>query len=271
MPAGHEGPDAAADGADLDVAPLPALDGSKRRAQMESTILATLLLGLVLGMQHALDADHLVAVSTIVSRHRNPLKASVVGLFWGIGHTTTLFLAGLAVFAFRLSIPERLALSMEFLVGIVLVVLGAQIFWQYRALKVHAHRHEHEDEEGTHLHFHSHAEDPEHGHGHVTSRRKSLMVGMIHGMAGSAALMLIVLSTISSAWEGMAYILIFGFGSIAGMMAVSMLIGLPFALSARRFASLNTGIRLAAGVLSIALGVMVMYEIGFSEGLIYQV
>lgn len=237
---------------------------------MESTILATLLLGLVLGMQHALDADHLVAVSTIVSRHRNPLKAGLVGAFWGIGHTATLFLAGLVVILFRLTIPDRLALSMEFLVGIVLVALGAQILWQYRVLKIHAHRHQHEEEQEEHLHFHSHAEDPEHGHRHLTSRRKSLIVGAIHGMAGSAALMLIVLGTISSAWEGLAYILIFGLGSIAGMMVVSMLIGLPFALSARRFASLNTGIRLAAGGLSIALGFMVMFEIGFSEGLIYQ-
>lgn len=237
---------------------------------MEETILATLLLGLVLGMQHALDADHLVAVSTIVSRHRNPLKAGLVGVFWGIGHTATLLLAGLAVIVFRLTIPDRLALSMEFLVGIVLVALGMQILWQYRARKVHAHRHDHEEEGEAHLHFHSHAEDPEHAHGHTTSRRKSLMVGMIHGLAGSAALMLIVLGTISSAWEGLAYILIFGLGSIAGMMVVSMLIGLPFALSARRFASLNTGIRLAAGGLSIALGFMVMFEIGFSEGLIYQ-
>lgn len=237
---------------------------------MESTILATLLLGLVLGMQHALDADHLVAVSTIVSRHRNPFRAGLVGMFWGIGHTATLLMAGLAVIIFRLTIPDRLALSMEFLVGIVLVTLGAQILWQYRVRRVHAHRHRHEEEQEPHLHFHSHADSPEHGHEHLTSRRKSLLVGMIHGMAGSAALMLIVLGTINSAWEGVAYILLFGAGSIAGMMAVSMLIGLPFALSAGRFTALNSGIRLAAGALSIALGFMVMYEIGFGEGLIFQ-
>lgn len=237
---------------------------------MESTILATLLFGLVLGMQHALDADHLVAVSTIVSRNRNPLKAGLVGMFWGIGHTATLFLAGLAVIIFRLTIPDRLALSMEFLVGIVLVTLGAQILWQFRIRKVHVHRHDHDGEPESHLHFHSHADNPEHRHRHFTNRRKSLLVGMIHGMAGSAALMLLVLSTITSPWEGMAYILLFGGGSITGMMAVSMLIGLPFALSSRRFTMLNSGIRFAAGALSIGLGLLVMFEIGFAEGLIYQ-
>lgn len=237
---------------------------------MDSALLATLLLGLVLGVEHALDADHLVAVSTIVSRSRHPLKAALVGMFWGIGHTATLFAAGLAVIIFKLSIPDRLALSMEFMVGVVLVVLGAQILWRYRARKVHLHRHDHAGEEESHLHFHSHADDPAHGHQHLAHRRKSLLVGMIHGMAGSAALMLLVLSTINSPVEGMAYILLFGAGSIAGMMAVSLLIGLPFALSSRRFSSLNSAIRFAAASVSIALGIMVMINIGFAEGLIYR-
>ncbi|MBI5300627.1 MAG: urease accessory protein UreH [Chloroflexi bacterium] len=234
---------------------------------MGSTLLTTLILGFTLGMEHALDADHVVAVSTIVSQNKHPLKAALVGTFWGIGHTTTLFLVGMAVIGFKLAIPEQLALSMEFLVGVVLFVLGAQIVWEYRAKKVHTHTHDHNGEIPVHPHLHSHADIAGHKHHALSHQRKSLMIGMIHGLAGSAALMLIVLSTIRSPLEAIAYILIFGGGSILGMMLVSTLIGLPFALS-HRFVSLHRVIRFAAGAISIVLGMIVMYNIGFIQGLI---
>jgi len=236
---------------------------------MNTALLTTLVLGFALGIKHALDADHVVAVSTIVSQYRNPLKATLVGVFWGIGHTTTLLLVGIAVIGFKLVIPDQLALSMEFLVGVVLFALGVQILWQYLPKKKHTHIHDHGEEMHTHEHFHVRKEG-EAGLQHHTSRQhKSLLLGMIHGLAGSAALMLLVLSTIQSPLEGVVYILIFGIGSILGMMVISTLIGLPFSLSSGRFTSINHSIRFMAGMLSVALGIFVMVDIGLIQGLFY--
>lgn len=238
---------------------------------MNATLLTTLALGFALGIKHALDADHVVAVSTIVSQYRNPLKAALVGVFWGVGHTTTLLLVGVAVIGFEFVIPAQLALSMEFLVGVVLFVLGVQILWQYFPRKKHAHIHDHGGQIHTHEHLHGSKEDGEEIQHHAPRQHRSLFLGMIHGLAGSAALMLLVLSTIQSPLEGVVYILIFGIGSILGMMVISALVGLPFAWSARRFASLNHSIRFAAGALSTALGIFLMADIGFARGLFFGV
>lgn len=236
---------------------------------MDTTLFATLALGFALGIKHALDADHVVAVSTIVSQYRNPFRATLAGVFWGIGHTTTLLLVGIAVIGFKLVIPEQLALSMEFLVGIVLVILGIQTLWQFLPKKKHAHIHDHGDELHTHVHVHSPVEGDKNAQHHALRQHKSLLIGMLHGLAGSAALMLLVLSTIQSALEGIVYILIFGFGSILGMMVISTLIGLPFSLSSGRFTSINHVIKFSAGTLSMALGIFVMIDIGFIKGLFY--
>ena len=236
---------------------------------MNTTLLTTLVLGFALGIKHALDADHVVAVSTIVSQYRNPLKATVVGIFWGIGHTTTLLLVGIAVIGFKLVIPDQLALSMEFLVGVVLFALGIQILWKYLPKKKHIHVHDHGDEIHSHQHSHLRKGGGEEIQHHPPRQHRSLLLGMIHGLAGSAALMLLVLSTIQSPFEGVVYILIFGVGSILGMMVISTLIGLPFALSSGRFASLNHTIRFVAGALSTALGIFLMIDIGFIKGLFY--
>lgn len=236
---------------------------------MDATLLTTLVLGFALGIKHALDADHVVAVSTIVSQYRNPWKAALVGAFWGIGHTTTLLLVGIAVIGFKLVIPDQLALAMEFLVGVVLFALGIQILWQYRPKKKHTHIHDHGDELHTHEHIHLRKKVEEDVQHHPLRQHKSLLLGMIHGLAGSAALMLLVLSSIQSPFEGVVYILIFGVGSILGMMAISTLIGLPFALSSQRFTSLSHTIRFMAGALSTALGIFLMVDIGLIKGLFY--
>ena len=236
---------------------------------MNTALLTTLVLGFALGIKHALDADHVVAVSTIVGRYRNPLKATLVGIFWGIGHTTTLLLVGIAVIAFKLVTPDQLALSMEFLVGVILFALGIQILWMYLPKKKHLHIHDHGDKMHAHEHFHLRKEGGEDIQHHAPRQHRSLFLGMIHGLAGSAALMLLVLSTIHTPIEGVIYILIFGIGSILGMMLISTLIGLPFALSSGRFASRNDRIRFIAGTLSVALGVFVMIDIGFIKGLFY--
>jgi sulfite exporter TauE/SafE len=220
--------------------------------------LSVLLIGFVLGLQHAIEADHLAAVSTIVSEKKSLLTASLVGGLWGVGHTVSLFVVGMAVILLKLQISESLEAKLEVIVGVMLVLLGLNALRKlFSAEKVHVHSHDHGVRE--HIHIHSHAaavDEPSH---HRFSP-KSILVGMVHGLAGSAALMLLVVPTISSPFTALLYILIFGIGSIGGMMAMSLLIGLPLHFSAKRFAIVNRGIRLAAGVFSLAFGVFIVYE-----------
>ncbi len=232
-----------------------------------------LVLGIVLGLRHALDPDHVVAVSTIVGEYRNPLRSFWVGISWGLGHTTTLFLAGIVIIALRLTIPERLALFLEFGVGIMLVGLGAQVIYSFQKKRVHQHAHGHEED--AHTHFHSHAENPAHspehhearGVGKPFFRKKSYFIGAVHGLAGSAALTLLVLASIDSPLAGLGYILLFGLGSVLSMGVVTIFISYPLIFSANRLPNLNQFIQPGVGVLSILFGVFLMYKIGFTEGL----
>ncbi len=234
---------------------------------MQPNLLSILVLGFLLGMRHALDADHLIAVSTLVSQQRSLRRAARVGALWGLGHTTTLFLVGVTVILFKVTIPERLAHSMEFAVGILLVILGATAIKGLIAGRVHAHVHGHGD--SMHLHFHSHAGREDHQHEHpLPHRRRSLFAGMVHGLAGSAALMLLVLSTIRTEAAALLYVLLFGAGSVLGMLGISLILGLPFVLAAGRFSALQQRIRMAAGVASIAYGIAIMFHLGISQGLI---
>lgn len=235
---------------------------------MEASLYAAFGLGLILGIKHALDADHLIAVSTIVSEHRSLKWASLIGGFWGLGHTTTLFFVGLLVIGLRLTIPPRVALGLEFLVALMLIILGAGILWRsFGVEKLHLHTHAHNPETHTHFHLHGSKEE-DHSHRHpFNSMRKPFLVGMVHGLAGSAALMLLVLTTIPSPLTGLVYIVIFGFGSVGGMLVLSSLIGLPFILTARRFTLLNRWIRVLAGGASIVFGLFLGWEIGFQQGL----
>lgn len=232
-----------------------------------SSITPSLLLtfGFVTGLQHAMEADHVAAVATLVSRNRKLTKASLIGIFWGFGHTLTLFMAGLAVMLLAISIPAKLALSLEFGVGIMLIVLGLSTLGNskfrnslFGMFTKHMHPHAH----GEKIHIHPHSHDGEHEHSH-----KSIIIGMIHGLAGSGALMLVVLSTVDSVLSGLSYIALFGIGSIVGMLAVSTIIGLPFVFTAKKFEGLNKCIRIAAALVSIGLGVSIMYEIGIIEQL----
>ena len=244
----------------------------------ELGLLAALALGVVLGLRHSLDPDHVVAVSTIVSQYRNPLRSFWVGVSWGLGHTTTLLIIGIVIIALRLTIPDRLALLLEFFVGIMLVGLGAQVVYGFRRKKVHQHSHGHEEED--HLHFHSHAQAPketqaekvEHhndtGVGKPFLRKKSYVVGLVHGVAGSAALTLLVLASIESPWAGLVYILLFGLGSILSMGVMTIFISFPFVYSANRLPNLNRIIQFGVGTLSILFGLFLMYEIGFKDGLL---
>ncbi|MEE3004538.1 MAG: urease accessory protein UreH [Chloroflexota bacterium] len=239
----------------------------------ELGLLAALVLGILLGSKHSLDPDHVVAVSTIVSEYKNPLRSFWVGISWGLGHTTTLLIIGIVIIALRLTIPERMALLFEFAVGVMLVGLGIQVIYSFRKKKVHQHAHGHEEE--AHHHFHSHSKSPEHvpehhnthGIGKPFLRRKSYVIGLVHGLAGSAALTLLVLASIESPIAGLAYILLFGLGSVLSMGIMTVIIGLPFVMSAGRLPNFNRTIQFAVGSLSILFGGFLMYQICFVDGL----
>lgn len=254
-----------------------------------------LVLGLLLGVRHAFDADHLVAVTTIVSEYRYPLRAIWVGVSWGLGHTTTLFLAGGILLLLNVHIPGRLALFFEFAVGIMLILLGIQTLLSFRRHKVHMHAHRHSDDEPElHQHFHIHEETPDHTHYHSRwvslreiliagiipgehradrgaltpfFRLKSYIVGTVHGLAGSAALMLLVLANVESARTGFTYMLVFGLGTVVSMGLISIFLILPFSISGR-MPRLNRVIQTAAGTFSIVFGLVLMYQIAIVEGLL---
>lgn len=228
----------------------------------EITVVTALFFGFALGVKHALDADHIVAVTTIVSRTSGFFRSLAIGLSWGIGHTFTLLLAGIVVLVFKLAIPEKLFLSMEFLVGVFLVVLGVPLIKRLIVDRPHIHVHRHEDK--SHIHSHSHQDSAQHEHQHI---RRPLLLGMVHGMAGSGAILLLVLSTMPSVGQGLLYILLFGLGTILGMVLFSGLIGLPFRFVSRHSQKLQLWLRGAAGILSVFLGSAIMWQVVFVGGL----
>ncbi len=227
--------------------------------------------GIILGLKHALDADHLVAVSTIVSERKGFWNSSLVGALWGLGHTASLLAVGLLVIAFNFQIPPKVALGMEFAVALMLVVLGGSVLWKiFRGASFHIHTHSHEGRLHIHPHFHKPIEhrQGEHGvhHHSIPIGKKPFFVGMVHGMAGSAALMLLVLTTISSRPLALAYVGIFGLGSVGGMFLMSALIGLPFSFTSK-YERANKIIRTTAGVVSVCFGLFLAYQIGIVERL----
>ncbi len=229
-------------------------------------VLSIFGLGFILGLKHATDADHLVAVSTIVSERKGFWSSSIVGALWGLGHTASLLIVGLAVVAFRFEIPERIANGLEFLVALMLVALGANVLLKLRrGATLHAHSHTHHDHKHVHLHIHAPGEEQTHNHLPPLGK-KPFVVGMVHGLAGSAALMLLVLATIPSRVVALLYIGVFGVGSVGGMFLLSALIGLPFALASRH-ARLHTMIRLSTGTISVLFGLLYAWQIGNRSGL----
>jgi ABC-type nickel/cobalt efflux system permease component RcnA len=238
-------------------------------------VLALLGLGLIFGLKHATEVDHVVAVSTIVSQHRNLLLSAIVGALWGVGHTATLLITGAVVLLLRVAIPERISNWFEFLVALMILGLGASAL--YRALKkgseVHLHKHSHDGLDHVHVHFHEsatrHDQPQESKHSHAVSAVgiKPVLIGAMHGLAGSGALTLLVLTQIKSVSLGLLYLAVFGFGSIAGMLLMSGLIGLPFALSSRSLTGLHYRLQAAVACLSIAFGLWYVYLTGFASGL----
>jgi len=233
-----------------------------------------LLMGFLLVMRHALESDHVAAVASLVTRSPSARESIRLGSMWGLGHTITLFVFGAAVMLLGHMIPERMALMLEFAVGIMLVMLGIDVIRRFMRERMHFHAHRHAD--GT-LHYHAHTHTSEeahalsshhdiaHEHQHPDSFPvRALLVGIMHGMAGSAALIILTLQTVQSFGMGLLYITLFGLGSIGGMAVLSMAIMLPLRHSARRYAGLHQYLQFGIGAATIILGASLIFEIGIS-------
>ncbi|MFN0040210.1 MAG: hypothetical protein ACKVP2_11915 [Burkholderiales bacterium] len=259
-----------------------------------ATLVSLLMVGFFLGMRHATDADHVIAVSTIVSRERSMRGAAVIGALWGLGHSLTVAVVGGAILVFTVVIPPKLGLAMEFGVGVMLVLLG---FFSLTGLNLwirdsirpgvlpHGHLHTHAHGDFAHSHAHGHGL-ADHGHPEEATPQawldsrlagigfyqmlRPLIVGVVHGLAGSAAVALLVLTAIDNPWWGMVYLGLFGLGTIAGMMLITVAIAAPFAYSAQRFPYFNAYLRVASGLLSLGFGLFLMYYVGYVDGLFLQ-
>src|SRR5271156_1451857 len=230
---------------------------------------AVLAFGLILGFKHATEADHVIAVSSIVSEHRKILKVALIGGLWGLGHTLTLVAVGMVVLLLGVAIPERISQYLEFGVGLMIIGLSGTALRRIlrRPTDLHVHAHTHGTNRHSHVHFgHNHTEHDElsDNHSHRVNQigLKPLLVGAMHGLAGSAALTLLVLTQVKSQVLGISYLLIFGFGSVLGMMVVSTLIGVPFALSSRRLTKVTFGLQTVAGFAGLCFGFWYASSVG---------
>ena len=256
------------------------------------TLLSIIAIGFFLGMRHATDPDHVIAITTIVSRQRSTKRAALTGALWGLGHTVTIFAVGTAIILFNLVIPVRLGLSMELSVGFMLILLGVwNVIGFLRSVpsipghadsketETHSHPHQH----GDYIHTHPHSHEPErHSHspqqtplarldrslGRIGAYQwlRPLIVGVVHGLAGSAAVALLILASIRNSSWAIAYLFLFGLGTIAGMMLITMSIASTFRLAGNRFQHFSRRLALASGVVSLVFGLFVAYQIAFVQG-----
>jgi len=249
------------------------------------TLLAIISVGFVLGMRHATDADHVVAVTTIVSRERSLGPAAWLGALWGVGHTVTIVIVGGAIILFNVVIPPRVGLLMELAVSLMLIALGV---WNLRgtwralvemvrpAAAAHAHPHVHAHGDYVHAHPHPHDREP---HPHRLDQTplarldrsfrqlrayqivRPVVVGVVHGLAGSAAVALLVLTTIRTPSWAMAYLVLFGIGTVAGMLLVTMALAAPFTFMRRHVPIARQRLQAATGLVSVCFGLFLAYQI----------
>lgn len=201
-------------------------------------------------MQHSLDADHVAAVSTIVSKNRSLKRSALVGAVWGLGHTSILLLVGLGVMILKLSIHEELPRLLELLVGFMLLYLGLGLLKNVVKDELHIHQHRHVDIE--HIHFHSHKRSQGHEHLH-----RPFIIGVVHGLAGSAGILLLIMASLPSIAQGLLFTLTFGLGSVLGMVVCGMAISIPFKLT-QRFNRLNIILMFLAAIITIIIGIQVI-------------
>jgi high-affinity nickel permease len=252
-------------------------------------LLSILAVGFFLGMRHATDPDHVIAVTTIVSNQRNTMRAALIGAFWGIGHTVTIFVVGTGIILFNLVIPVRLGLSMELSVAVMLIILGVlnvigfvlsvpAVASPTDGETVHSHPHSHGG--FTHTHAHAHPSDGPSsknasvgwmdrafGSNSLYQYLRPFIIGVVHGLAGSAAVALLVLATITNVHWAVAYLLIFGVGTIAGMMLITVSLASAFRLVGKTRQVFSRRLGLASGLLSLAFGLFVAYQICIVYGL----
>lgn len=235
------------------------------------TLASILAIGFLFGLRHATDADHLAAVATLATRTRSVSQTVAQGVAWGAGHTLTLMVFGGAVLVLGAVVPEHAARGLEFAVGVMLVVLGVDVLYRLRRERIHFHGHQHADGVA-HFHAHSHlGEGGEHDvrrHDHQHPRSflvRPLVVGMVHGMAGSAALVLLTLENLGSPLWGLAYIAIFGLGSILGMALLSVAIALPLRFTSSRLGNAYHGLSASVGVATVLLGCYIVLRIGIGD------
>lgn len=216
---------------------------------MEVTLLSVLAVGFILGIKHAIEPDHVIAVSTLASQSNKLWQATLAGVFWGIGHTATLFIIGIVLIMMKNDIPEIWSLTLEFFVGIMLVYLGIVSMVSVRKKKELQNQQENVQ--------------------HLTKKvtyYKSLIIGFVHGLAGSAAMVILTMSTVQSVWEGAFYILVFGLGTVLGMLIFTTIISVPFILSMKRRVT-SRALIFATGSISTVFGIYYMYNLGFNDGL----
>lgn len=226
----------------------------------ETDLLTVLGVGFLLGLRHALDADHLAAVSTVLAQRPSLRASSAVGFWWGVGHTVMLLMVGAVVLAWGLHIPERFELLAESGVGIVLVVLGGTLALKLYRERWHVHSHHHDGERHVHLHSHQLHEDHRHQHW-MTSSLRPLCIGMAHGLAGSAAVMLMIVSTTDRMAQGLLSIAVFGIGSIIGMMVIGFTLSLPLVCSLTVSRRLFVALQGCASAASLCLGVWMLAKL----------
>jgi high-affinity nickel permease len=254
--------------------------------------ISIIAIGFFLGMRHATDPDHVIAVSTIVSRQNKVSRAALTGIFWGVGHTLTIVVVGTAIILFGVVIPTRIGLSMEFSVALMLVGLGVMNVGAFlRSARsvaaveqsvsaVHNHHHSHGDYIRTHPHGNAPESHPHSPDGTPVARLdrtfgklafywqlRPLLVGIVHGLAGSAAVALLVLTTIRDPRWAIAYLLLFGVGTVAGMMLITMSIASAFTFLGGKYANFTGRLGLASGLLSLAFGLLLVYQFGIAGGL----
>ena len=256
------------------------------------SFLSIIAVGFVLGMRHATDPDHVIAITTIVSHQRKVTRAALTGIFWGVGHTLTIFVVGNFIILFGIVIPARVGLSMELSVGLMLLILGSMNISAFvRSLPVasqpaeprlvHSHPHGH----GDYIHSHEQLGHAPEAHSYnagttplaildrlfgttgLYQQARPLVVGIVHGLAGSAAVALLVLTTIRDPHWAVAYLLVFGLGTVAGMMVITMSMASAFTFFGKKQKEFPRRLGLASGLLSLIFGILLVYQIGFASGL----
>ncbi len=248
----------------------PGKTGIATLIQKAHPMISILFFGFLLGMRHALEADHIAAVASLSSRSGSLREGVRMGAAWGLGHTLTLFFFGSIVLFVANIIPEQIVHWIEFTIGIMLIFLGVDVLRHIIRDRVHFHSHTHVKTDGAdQRHFHAHSHKGEkirdhnatsHHHRHAKGfPLRALLVGLMHGMAGSAALILLTLQTLTSPWLGLVYIALFGVGSITGMALFSVVISIPLR-AARRMTLLYNGFQAAIGVATISLGFLVLMQ-----------